>query len=87
MGDVVNPIGSCASSANLPGPVDPVLVYEAVDPSTVAVGHRRLVLDQSMIMASLDNALNGRQMQRWFAMDPASRAAHQYLGAETMSLN
>lgn len=26
MGDVVNPIGSCASSANLPGPVDPVLV-------------------------------------------------------------
>jgi Putative glucoamylase/Protein of unknown function (DUF3131) len=60
--------------------------YDAVDPSTGAVGHRRLVLDQSMIMASLDNALNGRQMQHWFAKDPTSRAAKQYLGAETMSL-
>jgi hypothetical protein len=60
--------------------------YDAVNPSTGAVGHRRLVLDQSMIMAALDNALNNRQMQRWFAKDPASRAARQYLGAETMSL-
>jgi hypothetical protein len=60
--------------------------YDAVNPSTGAVGHRRLVLDQSMIMASLDNALNGRRMQRWFAKDPTSRAAQQYLGAETMSL-
>jgi hypothetical protein len=60
--------------------------YDAVNPSTGAVGHRRLVLDQSMIMASLDNALNGREMQRWFAKDPTSRAAREYLGAETMSL-
>ena len=60
--------------------------YDAVNPSTGAVGHRRLVLDQSMIMAALDNALDHRQMQRWFARDPASRAAHLYLSAETMSL-
>ena len=60
--------------------------YDAVNPSTGAVGHRRLVLDQSMIMAALDNALDHRQMQRWFARDPTSRAAHLYLSVETMSL-
>jgi Putative glucoamylase/Protein of unknown function (DUF3131) len=61
--------------------------YDAVNPATGAVGHRRLVLDQSMIMAALDNALNGRQLQHWFAADPVSAVAHQYLGAETMTLN
>jgi hypothetical protein len=60
--------------------------YDAVNPTTGSVGHRQLVLDQSMIMASLDNALDGGQMQRWFAADPVSSAAHTYLGAETMSL-
>jgi hypothetical protein len=60
--------------------------YDAVNPTTGAVGHRRLVLDQSMIMAALDNALNHGQMQRWFAADPVSSAAHQVLAAETMSL-
>jgi hypothetical protein len=60
--------------------------YDAVDPTTGAVGHRQLVLDQSMIMASLDNALNGGRMQRWFAADPVSSVARVYLGAETMSL-
>lgn len=59
---------------------------DAVNPTTGQVGHRRLVLDQSMIMAALDNALNQRRMQRWFAADPVSRAAKLYLGAETMSL-
>jgi hypothetical protein len=60
--------------------------YDAVNPKTGSVGHRRLVLDQSMIMASLDNALNNGRMQRWFAADSASRVAHQYLAVETMSL-
>jgi hypothetical protein len=50
------------------------------------VGHRYLVLDQSMIMAALDNALNNRQLQRYFAQDPASWAARTYLGMETMSI-
>ncbi len=60
--------------------------YDAVNPSTGAVGHRRLVLDQSMIMAALDNALNHRQLQRWFAADPVASAVHKELAAETMSL-
>jgi hypothetical protein len=60
--------------------------YDAVNPTTGSVGHRQLVLDQSMIMASLDNALNHGQMQRWFAADPTSSVAHKYLAAETMSL-
>jgi hypothetical protein len=50
--------------------------------TTGAVGHRMLVLDQSMIMAALDN----RALQRDFASDPVSWAAQTYLGAETMPL-
>ena len=61
--------------------------YDAVNPTTATVGHRRLVLDQSMIMAALDNALDGQQLQRWFAADPVSRVAHEYLSVETMSLS
>jgi hypothetical protein len=60
--------------------------YDAVNPSTGAVGHRRLVLDQSMIMAALDNALNNNALQRYYAKDPVSWAAHTYLQAETLSL-
>ena len=45
-----------------------------------------LVLDQSMIMAALDNALNNRAIQRDFARDPVSWAAHTYLELETLSL-
>ncbi len=60
--------------------------FDAVNPSTGAVGHRYLVLDQSMIMASLDNALNNRAIQRDFAADPVSWAAHTYLELEKMSL-
>jgi hypothetical protein len=61
--------------------------YDAVNPTTGAVGHRRLVLDQSMVMAALDNALNENALQRHFAHDPASWAAHTYLAMETMSIN
>ena len=46
----------------------------------------RLVLDQSMIMAALDNALNHNALQRYFAADPVSWAAHTYLSMETMSI-
>ena len=60
--------------------------FDAVNPTTSAVGHRYLVLDQSMIMASLDNALANRAIQRYFAADPVSWAAHTYLGLEDMSL-
>ena len=61
--------------------------YDAVDPRTGAVGHRRLVLDQSMIMAALDNTLNNGRLQRWYASDPVSRLPKKYLQAETMSLH
>lgn len=60
--------------------------YDAVNPKTGAVGHRDLVLDQSMIMAALDNALEEGGMQRHFARDPVSSAAKLYLSHETMSI-
>jgi hypothetical protein len=60
--------------------------FDAVNPATGAVGHRYLVLDQSMIMAALDNALNDRAIQRDFARDPVSWAARTYLSLEKMSI-
>jgi hypothetical protein len=39
-----------------------------------------------MIMAALDNALNDRTMQRYFARDPVSWAARTYLAIERMSI-
>jgi Putative glucoamylase/Protein of unknown function (DUF3131) len=61
--------------------------YDAVNPVTGAIGHRRLVLDQSMIMAAIDNALNHDALQRDFARDPVSWAARTYLSAETLSIH
>ena len=69
-----------------PGVYGPGGFFDAVDPATGSVGHRYLVLDQSMIMASLDNALRDRAMQKHFAADPVSWAARTYLSMETMSL-
>ncbi|MGN6197169.1 glucoamylase family protein, partial [Humibacter sp.] len=60
--------------------------YDAVNPTTGAVGHRRLVLDQSMIMIALDNALNDGAMRAHFAADPVSWAARTYLSMERMTL-
>lgn len=60
--------------------------FDALNPTTGSVGHRYLVLDQSMIMAALDNALENREMQQHFASDPVSWAAKLYLSYETMSL-
>jgi hypothetical protein len=60
--------------------------YDAVNPTTGSVGHRRLVLDQSMIMAALDNALNNDALQRYFAEDPLAWAARLYLSSEHMSI-
>jgi hypothetical protein len=61
--------------------------YDAVNPTTGSIGHRRLVLDQSMIMAALDNALDHRALQRHFAADPTSWAAKTYLSVETLSIH
>jgi len=60
--------------------------FDAVNPTTGSVGHRILVLDQGMIMAALDNALNDRAVQRDFAKDPISWAAQTVLGVEHMTL-
>ena len=67
-----------------PGVYGPAGFFDAVSPTTGAVGHRYLVLDQSMILAALDNALTDRAMQRHFAADPVSWAARTYLGLEQM---
>jgi hypothetical protein len=75
-----------ALRADYPGLYGPAGFFDAVDPVTGAVGHRDLVLDQSMIMAALDNALANRAIQRDFANDPVSWAAHTYLSLENMSL-
>ena len=61
--------------------------YDAVNPTTGSVGHRRLVLDQSMIMAALDNAINHGAMQRHFSADPIARMGLLYLAYETMSIH
>lgn len=60
--------------------------FDAVNPITGQVGHRYLVLDQSMIMAALDNALRGNLMQQHFAQDPVIAAAQPYLAEEQFSI-
>ena len=60
--------------------------YDAINPRTGSIGHRRLVLDQSMIMAGIDDALHHDALQRRFASDPLSWAAHLYLSIERMSI-
>jgi len=60
--------------------------YDAVNPTTGAVGHRRLVLDQSMIMAGLVNALNFNALPRYFDRDKVAWAARLYLSVETMAI-
>jgi Putative glucoamylase/Protein of unknown function (DUF3131) len=60
--------------------------FDAVNPVTGAIGHRDLVLDQSMIMAAIDNAVRNRAVQRYFARDPVSWAARAYLSLEAMGI-
>jgi Putative glucoamylase len=75
-----------ALRALYPGVYGPDGFFDAVNPTTGAIGHRYLVLDQSMIMAALDNALNDRAIQHDFARDPVSWAARTYLSLENMSI-
>jgi hypothetical protein len=70
-----------------PGVYGPYGFFDAVNPTTGSVGHRYLVLDQSMIMAALDNVLEGRAMQRHFAADPVAQADRPYLQIEQFSIN
>jgi Putative glucoamylase len=59
--------------------------FDSLDPRTGSIGHRYLVLDQSMIMAALDAVLDGGLHSR-FQRDPVIRAARPYLGAERFSI-
>lgn len=60
--------------------------FDSVNPTTGQVGHRYLVLDQSMIMAALDNVLRGGLMQQHFAQDQVIAAAQPYLSEESFSI-
>jgi hypothetical protein len=60
--------------------------YDALDPSTGAVGNRYLDLDQSMIMAALDDVLNNHILQRRWAADPVGKTDIRYLRAERLSV-
>jgi hypothetical protein len=75
-----------ALRAHYPGVYGADGFFDAVNPVTGAVGHRILVLDHSMIMAALDNALRDRAMQQHFAKDQVAWAAQTYLSLETFSL-
>src|SRR5260221_2679988 len=56
--------------------------FDAVNPTTGQVGHRYLVLDQSMIMAASANELQGEAMQHNFVPDSCIAADHRYLSTE-----
>jgi len=51
------------------------------------VGHRRLVLDPSMIMAALYNSVNHGAMQSRCASDPVARTGLQYLAYAKLSIH
>jgi hypothetical protein len=53
-----------ALRSDFPGVYGAAGFFDAVNPTTGTVGHRILVLDQSMIMAALANALDNRAIQR-----------------------
>jgi hypothetical protein len=69
-----------------PGIYGPYGFYDSVNPTTGSIAHRYLVLDQSMIMASLDDALANGALQRHFAADPISATIRLYLTAEQFSI-
>ena len=53
---------------------------------TGAVGHRYLDLDQSMIMAALDDVLNHHALQQRWAADQVGQVDARYLRAEQFSV-
>src|ERR1041385_5280594 len=74
-----------ALRARFPGVYGPFGFFDSVSPATGQVGHRYLVLDQSMIMAALGAGLDGGLRER-FAGDPGIQAARPYLAAEHFSI-
>lgn len=60
--------------------------YDAVNPTTGSLANRYLTLDQAMILASLDNALNPHGLSQWFAQDAVGQTIKPYLSTETFSV-
>jgi hypothetical protein len=61
--------------------------YDALDPVSGSVGHRYLALDQSIIMAALDDVLGNDVLARRFAADPVGQVDLRYLRAERFSVS
>ncbi len=72
--------------ADYPQVYGPDGFYDALDPTTGAVGHRYLVLDQAMILTALNNALDANPMQHRWSADPVGKVDTLYLRAEQMSV-
>ena len=87
----VLPQEALANISNLrslyPGIYGPYGFFDAVNPTTGSIGHRYLVLDQSMIMAALDNVLQNGAMQDHFAADPVGQAVRPYLQIAEFSIH
>jgi len=64
----------------------PYGLYDSVSPTTGEVAPRYLVLDEGMIMAGLDDALEGGGLQRYFAVDPVGEAVKPYLSMESFDI-
>lgn len=60
--------------------------YDSLDPTTGAVAHRYLDLDQGMILTALDNALDNGAMRHRYMSDPVGQVDSLYLRAEQMSV-
>lgn len=60
--------------------------FDALDPTTGSVAHRYLDLDQSMIMAALDDVLNNHVLQQRWSHDPIGKVDTRYLQAEKWSI-
>ncbi|HEY7146556.1 MAG TPA: glucoamylase family protein [Streptosporangiaceae bacterium] len=72
--------------SEFPQVMGPYGFYDSLDPVTGAVGHRCLDLDQSMIMAALDDVLSHGALQRRWAADQVGRVDLRYLRAERFSV-
>ncbi len=60
--------------------------FDSVNPTTGTVGTRYLVLDQAMILAGIDDALNHGGLQRYYAVDPVAQAMKPYLNITKFSI-
>jgi hypothetical protein len=60
--------------------------YDSVNPTTNSVAHRYLVLDQSMILAAIDEVLTNGGLQHYFGTDAVGRADQPYLAGEQFGI-